>query len=331
MKLQSLIQSANGAIWSKRLVCAIGGALPYNGIAAARTPLNAQCQGRSYASRPVRRADPDAVTEDPINVIGPDLDSDLQSVPAPVNKPKRGRKPRASKTTTSDNEGTLSRITPGSQYHYDLTSFLNYASITSLSTTSKTYLGTHFEYTVLAALSRLGFNLTRVGGVSDLGIDLRGHWTIPEIPRPLPAIIQCKATNPLAVMMRELEGAVMSAPPGWKGDNTIALLAASKVATKGIRDAIARSNVPMGFLCISADQGLVKQFVWNQAAVQKCGLVGVGVSLKHPEGSVVLTWDGKPWSLPPKNSDGCATSLSSGRKPTDTSDHQETVTQGTGP
>lgn len=86
-----------------------------------------------------------------------------------------------------------------------------------------------------------------------------------------------------------------SAPPGWRGDNVIGLLAATKVATKGIRDTMARSVVPLAFLCVDAKDGLVRQFVWNQAAVVRCGIEGVGVALSYPEEHVVLTWQGEPW------------------------------------
>ncbi|KAF1345287.1 hypothetical protein BDV97DRAFT_284183, partial [Delphinella strobiligena] len=152
------------------------------------------------------------------------------------------------------------------QSHHDLDTFLAHAAQTSLSRTTNVYLGTHYEYTVSASLARLGFSTTRTGGANDQGIDLLGHWTLPSGPHPMPAIIQCKATAPLAVMMRELEGSMASAPPCWRGDNVIGLLAATKVATKGIRDAIARSAVPVGFLCVDAKEGVVRQFVWNQAA-----------------------------------------------------------------
>jgi hypothetical protein len=48
-----------------------------------------------------------------------------------------------------------------------------------LPTTSTVYIGTHYEYTVHAALARLGMRLTRVGGRADAGIDLLGQWLVP--------------------------------------------------------------------------------------------------------------------------------------------------------
>ena len=44
------------------------------------------------------------------------------------------------------------------------------------------------------------------------------------------------------------------------------------------------------------EDGMVRQFLWNQAAVIKCGLEGVGVGLRYPEESVALTWQGVPWN-----------------------------------
>lgn len=232
--------------------------------------------------------------------VGPETPLlDVSNSPASagaVRKPRRGTKQPRSAASRSN-----PRVTPRSHNHHDLESFLAYATSTALDPASTVYRGTHFEYLVSKSLSPLGFRLTRVGGSSDLGTDLIGHWILPSLPAPLPALIQCKATTPASVMMRELEGTMTSAPVGWKGESTIGLLAANKAATKGVRDAMARSSLPLGFLYITADGGLVKQFIWNQAAVDKCGLEGVGVGLRHPDASVVLTIQGEPLPDPPSD------------------------------
>lgn len=208
---------------------------------------------------------------------------------------KRSRKPK----TPKQDQHT---ITPGSLHHTSLFEFLKYADTVDLSPTSTVYRGTHYEYTVADALERLAFSLTRVGRASDLGIDLLGSWTVPSYPAPLNILIQCKAETPKPSMVRELEGAVVGAPVAYRGEGTISILAAAKEATKGVRDAVGRSRLPMAYLNITTE-GRVRQFVWNHAAVE-CGLEGLGVALRYlsnGESDVALTWKGMPWSTsPPK-------------------------------
>ncbi|KJZ77923.1 hypothetical protein HIM_02560 [Hirsutella minnesotensis 3608] len=57
-------------------------------------------------------------------------------------------------------------------HHSDLPSFLAYTKRTGLDEKSTIYVGTHYEYTVAAALARHGFSLRRIGGASDRGTDL---------------------------------------------------------------------------------------------------------------------------------------------------------------
>lgn len=205
---------------------------------------------------------------------------------------KRTRKPKTPKEYQH-------AITPGSLHHTSLSEFLSYADAVTLSPTSTVYRGTHYEYTVANALERLAFCLTRVGRASDLGIDLLGSWAVPSRPAPLNVLIQCKAEAPKPSMVRELEGAVVGAPVAYRGEGTVAILAAAKEATKGVRDAVGRSRLPMAYLNITTE-GRVRQFVWNHAAVE-CGLEGVGVALRYlanGESDVALTWKAMPWSSP---------------------------------
>ncbi|CAK7227896.1 hypothetical protein SBRCBS47491_006724 [Sporothrix bragantina] len=230
---------------------------------------------------------------------------------------------------------------PRSVKHNDLPSFLRYAERAGLDTGSTTYVGTHYEYTVAGHLAPLGFSLRRVGGASDRGIDLLGIWALPCLnstssasswkpgDEPLRVILQCKAGAGQRVgphLVRELEGAFIGAPVGWRtrvgvGDGleteksgngsspaVIGVLVTEKPATKGIREALARSRWPMAYIfCPSA--GHVQQMLWNQQAEKTCGLAGLGVTLRHAvdevEGAythVVLTWQGKP--LPRASSQG---------------------------
>ncbi|KAH0260470.1 hypothetical protein KCU91_g14605, partial [Aureobasidium melanogenum] len=214
-------------------------------------------------------------------------DTSEEATPPPK---KRTRKPEALKR----NEHVT---THGSLHHASLSEFLSYADTVNLSPTSTVYRGTHYEYTVAEALERLAFSLTRVGRASDLGIDLLGSWALPSRPKPLNVLIQCKAEAPKPSMVRELEGAVVGAPVRYRGEGTIAILAAAKEATKGVRDAVGRSGLPMAYLNVTTE-GKIRQFVWNHAAVE-CGLEGVGVALRYlvdGDSEVALTWKGVPWS-----------------------------------
>ncbi len=74
------------------------------------------------------------------------------------------------------------------------------------------------------------------------------------------------------------------------------LLAASRPATKGIRESLMRSRWPMGFIFCSR-LGLVQQILWNGCATDE-GLDGLGVTMRYAPGSgqdqqLVLTWNGE--------------------------------------
>ncbi|CAK7201258.1 hypothetical protein SEUCBS139899_003961 [Sporothrix eucalyptigena] len=209
---------------------------------------------------------------------------------------------------------------PRSVKHNDLPSFLRYAERAGLDTGSTTYVGTHYEYSIAKHLVPVGFFLRRVGGASDRGIDLLGTWTLPHPApsmEPLRVILQCKAGAGQRIgpnLVRELEGAFIGAPVGWRtrvglgnsdgndeaSPTVIGVLVTEKPATKGIRDALARSRWPLLYIyCPSA--GHVQQMLWNQQAEKTCGLAGLGVTLRHAtdeaEGAythVVLTWQGRP-------------------------------------
>ncbi|KAF2459782.1 hypothetical protein BDY21DRAFT_299093 [Lineolata rhizophorae] len=209
-------------------------------------------------------------------------------------------------------------ISPGSTAHSSLSSFLDHARRTGLSPHSSVYKGTLFEYRAVDALACLGFDLTRVGRANDRGIDLRGWWRLPSAgggggdggaftgdttQADVPVVAQCKAdvvaAQPRAV--RELEGAMAGAPPGWKGDGVLGLLVARGRATAAVRDAVARSRRPLGFIAAQI-VGRIVHFMWNKAAAEGCGLIGYGVALKRSAdasdgGEVVLTRDSRVVSV----------------------------------
>lgn len=167
--------------------------------------------------------------------------------------------------------------------HHDLPSFLQYAQESKLSTKSTVYVGTHYEYTVLESLKRLGFSLQRTAGRGDQGIDLLGHWTTPSSPVPLRVLMQCKALSRSLSpdRIRELEGAFIGAPAGWKGDGVLGFMVATKEATLGVREALQRSRWPIGYVMLDKS-GDVKQLIWNHVA-QGSGLEGLGVGTKFVE------------------------------------------------
>ncbi|KAI2635221.1 hypothetical protein GGS21DRAFT_100166 [Xylaria nigripes] len=200
---------------------------------------------------------------------------------------------------------------PSKDQHGDVASYIAYAERTGLDVESKVFIGTHYEYSIASALRLLGFDLRRVGGQSDKGIDLLGTWHVPSAPKhfPLRVLLQCKAysTSKTARIgpqyIRELEGAYLGAPPGWRGSGVIGLLVTQRPATKGVREALANSRWPLAYLSCSKD-GVLEQMLWNQRAEEE-GLEGMGVTVKmsNTECSdatqrLVLTWKGRPYKFP---------------------------------
>ncbi|KKF96704.1 hypothetical protein CFO_g945 [Ceratocystis platani] len=183
--------------------------------------------------------------------------------------------------------------------------FLNYASRTGLDPKSTVFVGTYYEYLVRNTLACYGFDLRRIGGACDGGIDLLGVWTPPSAKAPLHVIVQCKgggqAVGPR--LIRELEGAFVGAPAGWRGDNVLGVFVSESSATKGMREAMVRSKWPMATItCTTEDGGALRQLLWNKAA-DAIGLDGLGVnvkrSVKEKKELLVLTWEGRPVRLKP--------------------------------
>ncbi|KAG5949647.1 hypothetical protein E4U53_005784 [Claviceps sorghi] len=188
-----------------------------------------------------------------------------------------------------------------SPQHSDLASFVSYAKKTGLDKTSTVYVGTHYEYTVARSLFRYGFDLRRIGGSFDYGTDLVGTWTLPapaSSPLSTRVLVQCKAGSQRIAPrhVRELEGAFVGAPVGWRGAGVLGVLVSEYSATKGVREALGRSQWPMLCMCCSR-KGIVSQMLWNQRA-QELGLEAYGVSVRHGGlGDVVLMYHGKAITL----------------------------------
>ncbi|KAI9769816.1 MAG: hypothetical protein M1840_003810 [Geoglossum simile] len=167
------------------------------------------------------------------------------------------------------------------RHHHDIPSFLAHASRAGLLASSPTHIGTLYEYTVASALRRLGFELSRVGGRADGGIDLLGTWGLAGQGRAMPTLVQCKSSKRAAgpSVVRELEGAFAAAPAGWRGDGVVGCLVTTQGATRGVREAMGRSAAPLGFLKVDA-AGRIEQMLWNRA-VDRAGLEGWAVGLRH--------------------------------------------------
>ena len=133
--------------------------------------------------------------------------------------------------------------------------------------------------------------------------------------------MQCKNLKSKAGpnLIRELEGAFVGAPPGWKGESAVAVLCASREATKGVREAIRGARRGLVWIMVEdihkareekdlntdtevEETGRIRQVLWNDR-VATLGLEGIGVQIKYtaPQGSgmvdkeAVLTWKGEMW------------------------------------
>ena len=206
---------------------------------------------------------------------------------------------------------------PSPTPHHSLATFLEYAQRTALSPSSSVFIGTHYEYTCQAALSRLGFSLTRTGGRADAGIDLLGTWKLPG-GEQLPCLVQCKALSRKVPSrygvgpreVREIEGVFVGAPSGWRGEGCVGVLCAGREATRGVREAVRRSR--RGLIWVYVEEavgeddetkvgapGRVRQLLWNEG-VASMGAEGINVDVRYisadsTEKEIVLTYKDDIW------------------------------------
>lgn len=142
-------------------------------------------------------------------------------------------------------------------------------------------------------LKSFGMSLERTGGSGDKGVDLRGTWTIPNLPseqsqkpRVYDALVQCKCTKIGPAAIRELDGTASSKSP-----ETVGILAAPKHCSPGIQKHMAMSLRPLMYLCLKKKKGVVEQIIWNTPA--SVLLPGVGVKAIYPrkrdQTEIVLT------------------------------------------
>jgi hypothetical protein len=137
-------------------------------------------------------------------------------------------------------------------------------------------------------------------------------------------LVQCKALKAKLGpnLIRELEGAFVGAPVGWRGEGVIGMLVSKREATKGVRDAMGRSRFPLVWIGVDTlgldvkereetgeevderghddlyleGSGVVKQMLWNERA-KEYGLEGIDVTTRYKgngqEKELVLMWKGE--------------------------------------
>lgn len=153
--------------------------------------------------------------------------------------------PSTSATAIAGTNPVLPPINP-SAAHHSLATFLTHAQRTGLSTSSTVYNGTVYEYLTQETLRGHGFELHRVGGRGDRGVDLVGLWRIPRGRQEtasevvderdrrsgchdlvvLRVLVQCKRLVGKHAkigpnLIRELDGAVRGARLGFLFDSIV--------------------------------------------------------------------------------------------------------------
>lgn len=172
--------------------------------------------------------------------VSPAQDQDTLSTPSDFQ-------PSTSATATAiaGTNPTLPPINP-SAAHHSLATFLTHAQRTGLSTSSTVYNGTVYEYLTQETLRGHGFELHRMGGRGDRGVDLVGLWRIPRGRQEtasevdgerdsrggrhdlvvLRVLVQCKRLVGKHAkigpnLIRELDGAVRGARLGFLFDSIV--------------------------------------------------------------------------------------------------------------
>ena len=178
------------------------------------------------------------------------------------------------KTPITTRAASSSTTTTNDPPHTSLSSFLAHARRTNLDRSSTTFTGTYYEYVTQALLRKYGFELTRVGGRGDRGVDLKGIWRIVTAGGPtkkdkveleIPVVVQCKRLKGKVGpnLIRELEGAVATGKKG--GGNTMGVLVGTRGATKGVREAMGRSRVGICWVMLEVGEGGIDEMMEEEA------------------------------------------------------------------
>lgn len=171
-------------------------------------------------------------------------------------------------------------LTVPNPLHSSLSTFLEHAHRVRLTPTTQVFLGSRYEYLTQEKLASYGFELLRTGKAGDRGVDLAGYWHLPDpghaqgagITQKLRVLVQCKrlkgkkGLQPSAV--RELEGAFLGAPAGWRSEDVLGVMVSTKPATKGVVTALSASKRGLIWICMeereidsaeSTESGLQKE------------------------------------------------------------------------
>lgn len=192
---------------------------------------------------------------------------DDSNVPTPEPLPYEPESPSAGAGNPSP---SLCSLLPVNASHASLTTFISHARHARLNPTTYTYLGTRYEYLAQEALSRVGLELLRIGKAGDRGVDLAGLWHLPSSSSSrtqqdgdrehggghehLRVLVQCKRIKGkkkvTPAVMREMDGAFLGAPAGWRGENVFGIVVSTKPATKGVIAALGASRRPLVWICM---------------------------------------------------------------------------------
>ena len=110
-------------------------------------------------------------------------------------------------------------------------------------------LGKRYEESCQGLLASLGLSTRLVGGASDGGVDLVGHWQL-ETALTVSVVAQCKKIGRSCppVYLRELEGTLTRHPAG-----TLGILLCSSAASKASLAALNGSPTPLAFIHFDAE------------------------------------------------------------------------------
>ena len=87
------------------------------------------------------------------------------------------------------------------------------------------------------------------------------------LPRFIPA--QTLPTTALWLSPDDEMRAAMKAAGLRASEGVVGLLVANREATRGMREALGRSGLPLGYVMVTSGEGRVVQFVWNQEAARR--------------------------------------------------------------
>lgn len=155
----------------------------------------------------------------------------------------------------------LSSLLPVNTSHTSLATFISHARHARLNPTTYTFLGTRYEYLAQEILTRVGFELVRTGKAGDRGVDLAGWWHLPSSRNDgnggqerLRVLVQCKRIKGqrkvTPSVVREMDGAFLGAPAGWRSDEVFGIIVSTKPATKGVIAALGASKRPLVWICM---------------------------------------------------------------------------------